>query len=303
MTERRRLIKRKEKLSASPSFLSFSDFSHCLDRGCSHTAAELHGNSRLYDCTRSVDTPALAAHDLDEVHFRSPLLPALHQAEGLLVDSVDRERPDALGILDAGEHAAGDALADGELAAVLEGGSVAHLGALLLAHIDALGHEDGGKLAEGDHSVDSTAAGRLDTLGKAGTDEDGLVLRVALLAQLGGVDHGAEGPGVPLVEELQVLVDQLHVGRAAARRHVAGSLALPPDDLVGLMLSRDGGALGDLDDLVEACLDEGGLDLGQSAGELALDGRSDHGRDLLALLQHLQHREETTALGDGAEGT
>ena len=67
----------------------------CHGGGRLGTATKLHGDSRLDDRAGAVYAAAFAAHDLDQVDLRSPLLPALHQAERLLVDAVDRKDADA----------------------------------------------------------------------------------------------------------------------------------------------------------------------------------------------------------------
>ena len=107
--------------------------------------------------------------------------------------------------------------------------------------------------------------------------------------------------GDALVKELQMLVHEFQVSRAAACGQVAGILLLPSGDLVSLMLCGDSGTFCDLDNLVEAKLEKRGLDLAESTGELSFDCRGNHCSDLLSALKHLDNRHQSAALGDSTE--
>ena len=178
---------------------------------------------------------------------------------------------------------------------------------LEIGHIDVLGLDDAGQLLEGQHEVHiraDGAAGSLQLLGSAGSDEAHTGLGVGLLHHAGSEDHGGHGHGDVLGQIRESGLGHHAPCRAAGGSHevqLAGHLF---EEVVGLVHGAQVSADGDLDDVTEAQSLQRSLELagrGQRR-ELVDEGRGDEGVDAVAAVKALNELVDLALVGDGTEG-
>ena len=173
--------------------------------------------------------------------------------------------------------------------------------------IDVLGVEHALQFLEGQDKVDlgaHTAARGLELLGRAGTDKDYARIRMFLLHEAGGYDHGREGHGDVLLELREELLGHDAPGGAAGGAHEVEARGDVIEEVVRLLDGAEVRADGYLYGIGEAEYSHGLLELagGGLLAELADKGRGDAGDYLVALVYGLDELEYLALVRDGREG-
>jgi len=276
------------------------------------------GHLSVKEGARAMAATTTAAHNLEKIAGRSSLAEGLDLLEGLRRKTITDNWSDRVRILGRslytdGSHS-GSHTSDNGVHTRLSATHIRITG--IIGKVGLEGHiastEDGVKILERENVVDLLLTKTLSELGDAGTDEDSLAARVALLADVADVVHGRASVADSRLDLGDVLVNHVDPSRAARSGHEGKStrllLFVVLHTLIELSSLSESGHIStdsNLDADVETSLDTSLLEGSNADGvrEVTSNGRGEHGNDLtLGIHDATDDISDLSARLDSTEG-